>query len=182
MYNGKSVVMNIKLNDVLSVPDKSVEKDIELEINEIDIRGFACSLKDKSSLHYKLTNLGDDKCRIEVKVSFTLAVPCDRCLTDVDIPIEIDYNEAFNVSDDEDNQDLDDISYIREYQLDINMLIYEEVSLKLPMKILCKDDCLGICPVCGVNRNVKECGCDRKVPDPRMADALDMINDFFKEV
>ncbi|MCR4716399.1 MAG: DUF177 domain-containing protein [Lachnospiraceae bacterium] len=182
MYNGKSVVMIIKLNDVLSVPDKAVEEDIELDFDSINIRGFDCAIKDATSLHYKLVNLGDNRCHIMIRCDLTIAVPCDRCLEDVDIPISIDYNEALNVSDDEDNQDLDDISYIREYQLDINMLIYEEVSLKLPMKILCKDDCLGICPVCGVNRNIKECTCDRKVPDPRMADALDMINDFFKEV
>ena len=174
--------MIIKLNDIMSVPDRTYEEDIDLTFDSISVRGFDCAIVSASPFHLSLTNLNNDRCHIKGNMNMKLAVPCDRCLGDVIKDIEIDYDEVFNVSDAEDNHDLDDVSYIREYQLDLKLLIYEEVVLSLPMKILCKEDCLGICPVCGKNRNIELCDCNQSVPDPRMADALDMINDYFKEV
>ena len=50
-----------------------------------------------------------------------------------------------------------------------------------PAKVLCGEDCKGICPVCGANRNEKDCGCDTVVLDPRMQKFQDVFKDF-KEV
>src|SRR5712691_10963814 len=44
-------------------------------------------------------------------------------------------------------------------ELDVGVLIETETTLALPMKPLCRDDCLGLCPVCGGNRNVVVCRC-----------------------
>jgi len=49
------------------------------------------------------------------------------------------------------------------------------------VKILCREDCKGVCPVCGQNRNERDCGCDTFVPDPRMA-AINTIFHGNKEV
>ena len=53
--------------------------------------------------------------------------------------------------------------------LDVGGLLRSETTLALPMKPLCRPDCRGLCPVCGGNRNVTECRCDTRVPDPRLA-------------
>ena len=124
---------------------------------------------------------GKDKVQIQCNGSVILSIPCDRCLEDVVHRFEIQLNRSLNVSEDEGNQDLDDVNYIKECHLDVDMLVYEEVSVRLPMKNLCSEDCKGICPVCGGNRNVTECGCDDKVPDPRMADVLSIFDDYCKE-
>ena len=60
-------------------------------------------------------------------------------------------------------------------------LILEEVIPLLPTKVLCDEDCRGLCPVCGTNLNKEECGCDRTVKDPRMAAIQDIFKNF-KEV
>ena len=65
--------------------------------------------------------------------------------------------------------------------LDLDILIFDEVVPKLPSRVLCKEDCKGLCPVCGTNLNEKECGCDRTVADPRMAAIQDIFKNF-KEV
>ena len=62
------------------------------------------------------------------------------------------------------------------YELDTEILIYNELLMSLPMKVLCKETCKGLCPVCGKNRNDGECGCDTFVPDPRMAAIKDIFN------
>ena len=53
--------------------------------------------------------------------------------------------------------------------LDVGGLLRSETTLALPMKPLCRPDCRGLCPVCGGNRNVTECRCDTRAPDPRLA-------------
>ena len=78
-------------------------------------------------------------------------------------------------ADDEEN------TFLEENELDIDRLIYDEILVNWPTKVLCKDDCKGICPVCGQNLNQQDCGCDRQVIDPRMAKFQDIFNEF-KEV
>jgi uncharacterized protein len=53
--------------------------------------------------------------------------------------------------------------------LDMAGLLRSETDLALPMKPLCRPDCRGLCPVCGGNRNVTECRCETRGPDPRLA-------------
>ncbi len=62
------------------------------------------------------------------------------------------------------------------YHLNVDELINNELLLNWPMKILCKEDCKGICKVCGKNLNDGACGCDDFVPDPRMAAIKDLFN------
>lgn len=51
--------------------------------------------------------------------------------------------------------------------LDLTALIETETTLLLPMKPLCREDCRGLCPICGGNRNVTDCHCEVHIPDPR---------------
>lgn len=53
--------------------------------------------------------------------------------------------------------------------VDLASLIETETTLRLPMKPLCREDCRGLCPQCGSNRNVAPCGCQDRAPDPRWA-------------
>jgi uncharacterized protein len=53
--------------------------------------------------------------------------------------------------------------------LDVGGVLRSETDLALPMKPLCRPDCRGLCPVCGGNRNVTECRCETRGPDPRLA-------------
>lgn len=52
--------------------------------------------------------------------------------------------------------------------LDLDDLALSDILLALPVKNLCKEDCKGLCPVCGVNRNTETCECLKKQVDPRL--------------
>ena len=87
--------------------------------------------------------------------------------------------EGFNFlyfKDDEDEQ-----YFMNGYEMDVETLIDNEMIMSMPMKVLCKETCKGLCPVCGKNRNLGECGCDTFIPDPRMAAISDIFN-AIKEV
>ena len=70
----------------------------------------------------------------------------------------------------------DEQIFVSGYELDTDALINNEILINMPVKVLCREDCKGICPVCGHNLNEGECGCDTFVPDPRMAAIKDIFN------
>lgn len=53
--------------------------------------------------------------------------------------------------------------------IDLDPIVREQVLLALPMNAVCREDCAGLCTVCGQNQNEKKCGCETKVIDPRLA-------------
>jgi len=54
-------------------------------------------------------------------------------------------------------------------QLDLGPAVREQILLALPMDALCREECKGLCQICGGNLNEKACACDRHIPDPRWA-------------
>jgi len=52
-------------------------------------------------------------------------------------------------------------------EVDLRPLLVEQIQLNVPMKPVCRDDCAGLCPTCGANRNAGPCGCEKEEIDPR---------------
>ena len=77
--------------------------------------------------------------------------------------------------------DLDETTYLDGTKFDSQMFIYNEILVNLPMKVLCRTDCKGICNRCGVNLNVSTCKCQDAEPGTGMSKILDVFNQF-KEV
>ena len=67
-----------------------------------------------------------------------------------------------------------DVDFYQSDELNVDALIETETTLALPMKPLCRDDCQGLCPVCGGNRNVTVCACAKHPPDPRLSVLKDL--------
>ena len=53
--------------------------------------------------------------------------------------------------------------------INMDMLLEKELMSLVPVQILCRPDCKGLCKVCGANHNYEECSCDDSVPDPRLS-------------
>ncbi|MFR8353269.1 MAG: YceD family protein [Blautia obeum] len=129
-----------------------------------------------------ITNTGDRNLEIRGTVSY-LGIPCDRCLEEVstEIPLEIERKLDMKLTDEDRVNDLDESSYLTGMDLDVDQLVYLEVLMSWPLKVLCKEDCKGICSRCGKNLNEGPCGCAEEPKDPRMAAISDIFSKF-KEV
>ncbi len=93
---------------------------------------------------------------------------CDRCLEPFTQPLDAEYRVVY--SSDRDFVELDeDIRYVApdQAEIDITEDLRESVLLAVPIKLLCKQDCKGLCPHCGANLNVESCTCAEKTIDPR---------------
>ena len=124
--------------------------------------------------------------KVSVRANFTL--PCSRCLADTGLAILGDLRYLFTLrperertDEDADSGDSDqdgdvDIIPVDSFQAEIDFApyVWEVLVLGLPERILCRDDCAGLCPVCGVNRNEDSCDCREDNIDPRFAVLKDL--------
>lgn len=176
--------MLVSLSEIMNLPaDEVQEKNVSYDADSFERCGVAYPVLEKEDVTLNITNLGGRKVKIEVKTKVVLSIPCDRCLSEqrVEIPVSSEVEIDFNESSEERINDLNEIGYIDGYDLDVDRLVYEEILLGFPMKVLCKENCKGICKVCGANLNQGECGCNRAEPDPRMSVIRDIFNNV-KEV
>ena len=108
---------------------------------------------------------------------------CDRCAVRFDFPAECSFdlyyrpvssiarNEEIEISNDE-----LDVGFYQGEGVDLQDLIREQVLLSLPMKLLCRDECLGLCPACGVNKNLVTCQCELSQHDSPFAGLIPKAN------
>jgi uncharacterized protein len=85
--------------------------------------------------------------------------------------------------DDEFHLNLDDteIAFFEGDGLFLADVLAEQVNLALPMKVICRSDCRGLCSHCGANLNNEECRCEKNASDPRLAPLARLKQDWFKK-
>ena len=76
----------------------------------------------------------------------TMEIPCERCLTPVAIPfqLEFDLQIDLNLSEEEREEKEEDSSFVEGDELDVEELVRNELIVQWPIRVLCKDDCKGI--------------------------------------
>jgi uncharacterized protein len=103
-------------------------------------------------------------------------VECDRCLQPVEFPVNADFaleyisdadyesSEAAELTEEEMS-----VAVFDGQAIDVDEIVKEQVLLAVPTRMLCREDCKGICPECGADQNTGECNCVTKEIDPRWA-------------
>lgn len=103
-------------------------------------------------------------------------VECDRCLQRVELPVNTDFalqyitgseyesSQAAELTEDEMSVSLFDGEVI-----DVDEIVKEQILLTVPTRMLCRPDCKGICPNCGIDKNTADCECATDEIDPRWA-------------
>ena len=175
--------MLIDLSRVLTHEGKKLNIEIEPsgENYVCEMGGFAYA--EKSPVSLTITHTENQILKIEGRGHIAVWIPCSRCLepVKVDFDICIDEEVDMKLSDQERVESLDESSYIQDKELDTDKLLHNEILINWPMRVLCKEDCKGICSRCGANLNQGSCDCDTADLDPRMAVITDIFKNF-KEV
>jgi uncharacterized protein len=110
---------------------------------------------------------------LELAFDISLDGPCFRCLQDAELALQLrlrEYEATKPESDDERTEYLDDD------RLDLSSWGHDSIALALPDKILCRDDCAGLCPECGKDLNVEPHEHVEERVDPRWA-ALEALRE-----
>lgn len=148
--------MKLMLRELFETESLTRQFECEVQMDDRHLpAGF--SLSKPISLKGEATNrAGVVVIDYRVKAPFDLV--CDRCLTEFERVFEYDFSHTIVRSLNSD-KDSDEYIVCENDTLDLNDLAISDLLLTLPTKILCRDDCKGLCPVCGGNLNDGSCEC-----------------------
>jgi uncharacterized protein len=103
-------------------------------------------------------------------------VECDRCLQPIEIPVNADFTLEYITGQDYESsaaaeltEEQLSVAVFDGQGIDVDEIVKEQILLAVPTRMLCREDCKGICPECGVDRNAGDCSCGTNDIDPRWA-------------
>jgi uncharacterized protein len=126
----------------------------------------------------------EDRYRLVGRVTGQLQLACSRCAEAFAFPVDAEFDLTYlpqtrNTGEGEVEVAEEDlgVAFYEDEEIDLGQLMREQFYLAMPMKPLCRPDCLGLCPQCGVNRNTTRCGCEVRWQDPRLAELRRLVDD-----
>lgn len=173
--------MNIKLTELEHRKGEPLPFRLTLDADELknrhqEIRGMT-PVKAEGEV-VRLGNLYYVKGNLNADVDFV----CARCLKPFTQHATVAFSETFAPEDDpvlQEDED-SDILPLNGDEIELDPLLQEDFLLAMPSFPLCEEDCKGLCPTCGVNRNDVACSCTNERIDPRLAGLADWFKDSSK--
>ena len=115
----------------------------------------------------------DDVFVLEAKGVTTALMECSSCLAPVRKELSFEIKERFAHT----GRDDEETETFTGDQIDLADYVKRGIIGELPMRVECREDCKGLCPICGKDLNDGDCGCDRTIRDPRFESLRALFND-----
>ncbi len=167
--------MTVDLLPIINIEGKPLQIKGTIDFSDKNENGVF--FKDKADITASFTVLGGSV-NLSAKVSCSVEYMCDRCGELYDDTLEFEFEEILKKEAPAENQeDLSpDVIFFTGNTVSLDEIVYRNIFMALPSKKLCKEDCKGLCPVCGQNLNTGACSCTAEATDPR----FDVLDNFFK--
>ena len=142
------------------------------ELNPVDER---IQLTEPATVTGKV-RLSGNEVFVNGHVETRAQVECDRCLKSVELPVHSDFALEYITGDEYESSvaaELTEaemsVSVFDGNAIDVDEIVKEQIVLAVPTRMLCREDCKGLCPECGTDLNSGECKCVKNDIDPRWA-------------
>jgi uncharacterized protein len=147
--------MKIDISTALNRPGTAVSFECSKDMHEIIISGNMLEFISPLVITGKLMYTGKDF-NVNGTIEVEYKTQCNRCTKDVINNLKFDFSEEFSKTLDDDHPD----RYLfANNEIDLESMALDNISLMVPMKHLCDEDCKGLCPVCGSDLNDIDCSC-----------------------
>ncbi len=164
--------MELNLLPILNCEGKRLAIDAALQL-DLHPEDTFCLLE-PIEVKGQLVNIGGSL-ELDAEGRAKLTLTCDRCAETFEAEIPFQIQERFKKEDNTGEEETNpDITILEGTTIHLEELVYDALVLSMPTKVLCKEDCKGICPICGQNLNQNACDCDDRPTDPRF-DILDKL-------
>ncbi len=163
--------MELNLLPILNCDGKRMPIDASIKLTQSDNDEF--QILGEVLLKGEVANIGGSL-ELAAKGYAKLERICDRCVEPYVFEINFPVEERMKKIDTEDVSEDSDVLLIEGSSIDLAELTYTGLCLNIPSKSLCDEECKGLCPICGGNRNKQSCKCDDRPTDPRF-DVLDQL-------
>ncbi|MCL2059348.1 MAG: DUF177 domain-containing protein [Oscillospiraceae bacterium] len=172
--------MLIDVRDILRLSGLSKTVELELTAGDCGIGDAEAGVEFPEALYVK-AELSNIKGMIRAKgaVRTGYVTYCARCLKPVHMGLEKEFDDGFVQFDALGPVSADDaeVYVYSDKEIDIGRSVRDAVLLDLPIRSLCSDGCLSLCPICGRDLNEGECGCEEPEGDDRFA----ALKGFFED-
>ncbi len=149
--------MFIRLKQLYNIVGEKVSIDYTVGVERLnEVKGF--SFSNPITVRGTIVNRAGIV-SLKYSAEFTLHICCDRCLIEFDRDYCFDFEHILVRSLSNDNDDSEEYIVTETDELDMDELVLTDCLLSLPSKMLCKEDCKGLCPKCGADLNQGECNC-----------------------
>src|SRR6185295_16089503 len=137
------------------------------DLNPVDER---ISLSQPATVSGKV-RLAGNEVFVNGHVETRAQVECDRCLKPVEIPVNTDFALEYITGSEYESVETAELTEaeMSVSVFDVEEIVKEQIVLAVPTRMLCREDCKGICPECGADRNTGDCSCTTNDIDPRWA-------------
>lgn len=169
MANGGARERPVMQLRITGMPDGEQQFSFETDAIELDLPRFVGPITVTGTLRKVSTQLF-----VQGESRGTFVGECDRCLAEVRREVVTPLNLFYQVSADARGAQQDESSEMLLVHPEQDSIVLDEevrqsLLLEVPLKVLCVDECSGICPGCGVNLNTDACRCEAPPIDPRWA-------------
>ncbi|GAA0122127.1 MAG: DUF177 domain-containing protein [Clostridium argentinense] len=164
--------MNIDLSELNN--KKHGKRELDLVISKDSFYDNGEVIKFTKPIKFTgIVRLIDNIYELTGNVETEVLLPCSRCSEDFFYHVNMDISEK--LSDTIKDEDGEIIS-INNDKIDIYQIIENNLSMELPVKKICKEDCKGLCQHCGTNLNHNSCDCEKDDIDPRLAKLKELFS------
>lgn len=157
--------MNIDLRKFFSGEDVSMDVDYSFDMKDTEVDGyhpFVSPIKVKGNI-----SSFAGSAVLDVQLEYDFSMPCNRCMEETLTKFKQKVSHTL-VRDLNNEEDSDSYIQVEDESINLDELLYSDIILELPVKYICKEDCKGLCPHCGVNLNKQSCNCSDNQTDPRL--------------
>jgi uncharacterized protein len=162
----------IKL-DIGSIPEDESHVDLTADASELEVTLEGARLEASVKVGLDIDRKGND-ILLRGTASVRAVLECARCLDEyaliIEAPVHLWCIVGADTSESEGREDVIEVPTGAKYA-DLTDYLRSELVVLVPFKPLCREDCKGLCPICGANLNVTRCSCDAGGYDSRW-DAL----------
>lgn len=154
-----------------NIPEEGMDLVFDADPQTVDLGGEEKNVRGAISVRARVDRSGQ-KIMIASSLSALLSLQCSRCLCELLSPVEAHFRVTYIPTADllvkeerELKKDELDVYFYKNDVIELDDTIREQIVLSIPMQPLCRPHCLGLCPVCGRDRNQKACSCRDKDAD-----------------
>lgn len=169
--------------EVASLAESGKDFDHQYRPGELSLEDERVHLLDPQP--YVRGRIRVDRGRVKVtgKITGHLQLECDRCLKPLNSAVAARFSREYATAAEyaaqhavELSEDDLNLSVFDGAVIDVDSLVREELLLAAPDQVLCQENCQGICPTCGTDRNADACNCETTEVDPRWAGLKELVN------
>ncbi|MBQ7793207.1 MAG: DUF177 domain-containing protein [Clostridia bacterium] len=171
--------MILDLSDIIKNDKDVMSVDCDIDLSSLEFMGedftFSKPLHIVGVVRNNTKNL-----ELDAEVSGSMQVRCARCAKPFSTEVRFDVSEILIREDGEISPD-SDVVIFSGHEVDLTEIVTNNFFMNVSGRYLCKEDCKGLCSVCGIDLNEGTCSCDSDTIDPRWAALAEIIKDTTTE-